>query len=77
MGTRKHHNSKKGFRKTRSKKQRGGDDNVDLLKAVEKGDIKTVERLLAKEGINVNTTDYDFSTLHLYWWQVEMGTKVL
>jgi len=60
MGTRKHHKSKKSnkrFRKTRSKRQRGGDDATDLLKASAKGDTKEVERLLAKEGINVDTID--------------------
>ena len=57
MGTRKPKKSNKRFRRTRSKKQRGGDDGTDLLKASEKGDIKEVTRLLAKEGINVDTID--------------------
>ena len=59
MGTQKSNRKSKKFRtnrKTRSKRQRGGDDAYELLRASGVGDIKTVKRLL-DAGINVNVDD--------------------
>ena len=59
MGTRKINRKSNKFRKTRSKKQKGGNEtqeekNNKLLKEVGKGNIKEVEILLEK-GADVNT----------------------
>jgi ankyrin repeat protein len=54
MGTRKHRKSNKRFRKTRSKRQRGGTLNDDLIWASNNGHIETVARLLENGGTDVN-----------------------
>jgi len=56
MRTRKNKKSNKRFRRTRSKRQRGGTiyDDINLIEASKEGNIKTVEELLAKKGIDVN-----------------------
>jgi hypothetical protein len=33
------------------------DDNLQLLKAAERGDLKVLNELLTKEGVNVNTLE--------------------
>ena len=62
MGTQKHNkskNSNKRFRKTRSKRQRGGvNNNIRLIRSSMFGNKKKVEELL-KEGANVNAKNSD------------------
>ena len=57
MATRKYHRKSNKFRKTRSKKQRGGDVN-DLIQASFNGDILKVKKLL-EEGADINAKDED------------------
>jgi len=61
MGTRKHKRPNKRFRKTRSKRHRGGDDATNFLKASGNGETETVEMLLEK-GADVNEADIDGMT---------------
>ena len=60
MTTRKYHRkskkSNKRFRKTRSKRQRGGSLILELIQASRKGDTKTVTMLLEK-GVDVNANN--------------------
>ena len=61
MGTRKNHKSKKSnkrFRKTRSKRQRGGTiTNDELIKASKDGDIDAVRNLIDEEGADVTASN--------------------
>ena len=57
MATRKYHRKSNKFRKTRSKKQRGGEVN-DLIQASFNGDILKVKKLL-EEGADINAKDED------------------
>jgi len=61
-GKRKTRKSNKRFRKTRSKKQRGGGlYDIDFIRASMYGDTKIVEKLLNK-GANVNAQNYNGNT---------------
>jgi len=56
MGTRKHRKSNKRFRKTRSKRQRGGTLNDDLIRNARNNRIIKVQQTL-DAGADVNATD--------------------
>jgi len=60
MTTRKYRKSI-NFRKTRSKRQRGGviNNNIQLIRKSMFGNTKAVEKLLATKGINVNAKNSD------------------
>ena len=60
MTTRKYHRKPNKFRKTRSKRQRGGDVN-DLIQASVNGDIEKVKKIL-EDGADINATDEDGNT---------------
>ena len=63
MGTRKNHKSKKRFRKTRSKRQRGGgkEENDAFIKAIQDGDTDEVRELMY-EGADVRAVNKDYET---------------
>ena len=70
MATRKHRKSRKTtkrFRRTRSKRQRGGTiTNDKLIKASKDGDIVAVRNLIDEEGADVTASDSDGRTA-LIW----------
>ena len=79
MGTqksnRKSKKSNKRFRKTRSKRQRGGNDNVDLIKASKKGDTNKVRNLIDEEGVDVNAkNEHGDTSLHFASENGDIGT---
>jgi hypothetical protein len=77
MATRKHRKSRKPtkrFRRTRSKRQRGGTINVELIYASQRGDTNKVRELLY-EGADVNTKDNNGNTaLHFASETGDIGT---
>ena len=65
MGTRKHRKPNKKFRRTRSRKQKGGDNDSDLETGMNTGDITLIKKAL-DNGADVNVyNDYYFSSSYL------------
>ena len=63
MGTRKHRKSNKRFRKTRSKRQRGGTQIDDLFRWSTEGNINRVGYALAKGSFDVDVKDNEGYTV--------------